>query len=57
MIGFNNSKLMSGVVFANKCSWCDCAERLNNEPEVHGFPQKYEGSTKAMKTFNTLVLT
>ena len=40
MIGFNNSKIMSGVVFENKCSWCDCAARLNNEPEVHEYPHK-----------------
>ena len=57
MIGFNNSKIMSGVVFENKCSWCDCAARLNNEPEVHDYPQKYEVRSKAIESVNTIVLT
>ena len=56
MIGVNSGKVLSGIVFENECSWCDCAARLKNEPEVHECLQKYEGIRKSIEAVNTIVL-
>ena len=57
MIEVHNIQVISYIVFTNKCSWYDCASKLNNEPELCDFPQKYEWSIKAMESVNALILT
>ena len=55
MIGFSTSKVQSDIVVANKFARCDSTTQLKNDPEVHVWPQNYEGSSNSMESGSALV--